>query len=183
MPYMRTGRPVRVVRRSSTPGFRAGSRLIWTYETISHSPAGTVPVQDELTSTLNALLGVTDRRGYTWMGCHYQLTAVPTVASTRDTLVLAFVRAQFTSTPAQTDPSVIATRSQLDIAGLVCWSTPYSAAPVAGTMAIEATIRGRVKAKRLLRSAQETMFLAWGSQAAAQTWHVDGIVSNLWKVR
>lgn len=187
MPYARTGSMRRTyVRRTASPGFRGGKRLIWTYETVSLSPAGTVPNNQELANALIVQLAINDRRGITWLGCHLDLTAVPLAApaaGTRDTLVAALVKAPLGSTTAQTDPSTIATRANLDIAWLHTWPQPYIAAPVGATQTIESHYECKVKAKRLLRSANETILLALGSQNAAQSWHVDGLISSLWLVR
>lgn len=185
MPYARTHvrRYPAARRASSVAGFRGGSRLIWTYETISSSIAGGAPNSLDMGSTLKTLEGITDTQGVTWLGCHMQLCAVPTVANTRDDLVLGIVVADVNDTAAQLDPSSIANRSGRRWAWLHNFPMPYSAAPVAGVPVPTNECYEKIKSKRILRDNFARIFFCQGSQNAAQTWHVDGLISNLWKVR
>lgn len=188
MPYQRsyTRRTTSVRRRSSTPGFRGGARLIWTYETMAQSLTGAAPTKFVLSTTLLTQEGLSDTRGITFMGARYSLSAVPLVApaaGTRDELFCGILCVNENPTAAQLDPSSIAARSRLDWAWLESWHQPFIAAPVISSLTVDGTRCGVIRSKRLIRQQGDQVVLMMGSQNAAQNWHLDGHISCLWKVR
>lgn len=172
-------------RRRSSPRSR-GEKLIWTYETVSISVTGALPARIELSATLITKEGITDPTNVTYMGSHYSLNAVPQAApaaGTRDNMVIGIVRCDNQLTNAQMDPSTIAVRDSFVWALLLDYPQPYTAAPVAAGQVTESNRLGRVKAKRIIRSKSESIFAVFGSQNAAQSWHIDGLINSLWLVR
>lgn len=160
-------------------------KYVWTYETIASSINNT-PTATDLSSTLLTQEGILDRVGITYMGSRICIagSALTTIAAgTRDQAVSGIVRAAQNSSAAQLDPSVVATRSLHKWAWLTNWQFPYLAAPPAASFTIEGTRIMTVKAKRLLRDNQDSIFFVSGNQNAAVTWHIDGIISSLWLVR
>lgn len=160
--------------------------MIWTYETFAITVVGAVPQFTDLSQTLLVQEGLLDKRGITYMGSHIDLVATPTAApaaGTRDSLVAGIVRANVALTTANLDPSSIAARSTHEWAWLHVWPQPYTAAPVGATQVIEARCTHKLRVKRLLREFSDSLIISFGSQNAAQTWHVDGLVNSLWMVR
>lgn len=186
MPYARTyGRRMSSTRHRSSARQR-GEKKIWTYETVSISVTGGLPARIEISATLLTKEGITDPTNVTYLGSHYSLNSVPQAApaaGTRDNLVIGILRADNQLTNAQMDPSTIAVRDSFAWALLLDYPQPYTAAPVAAGQVTESNRMGVVKAMRLIHSKSESIFAVFGSQNAAQSWHIDGLINSLWLVR
>lgn len=158
---------------------------MWTYETVVQANVATTSTID-LTATLLTQESLADTRGVTFMGARGHLTGVATTApgaATRDIMFAGIVRADLNLPAANRDPSSIAARSLLDWAWLEAWPQPYSAAPVAYTQIVESDRTVLCRSKRLCRQSQDRIFFVSGNQAAGQSFHLDGLLSCLWKVR